>query len=167
VACKICDWTRRLDFDRYYQSVKPSMRVATSFCQANGLKVSHVTIKNHIPHMIGLGTFDGRELAVDTIGAIADEYNIKLDPSSVDTAIEFQQQLLSEAITIAGGRCLNSAKNNTLDLRQVQAYSLLFGMWSKVVSLEQRINPDAAMATIKGHLGDIKQIEASEAVIDV
>ena len=140
------------------------MRVATNFCHSSGLKVSHVTIKNHIPHMIGLGTFDKREVAVDIIGKIADEYNIKLDPSSVQTAIEFQQQLLSEVVTIAGGQCLNSVKNGSLDVRQIQSYALLFGMWSKVVSLEQRINPDAAMATIKAHLGDLKQIEA---VVDV
>jgi hypothetical protein len=164
VACKICDWKGRLDFDRYYQTVKPTMRSAADYCLDNGLKVSHVTVKNHIPHLIGLGRIDSRELAADTIAKIADEYHIKLDPSSVDTAIEYQQQLLSEVITIAGGKCLNSAKNGNLDLRQVQAYSLLFGMWSKVVSLEQRINPDAAMATIKAHLGDIKQ---TEAVIDV
>jgi hypothetical protein len=164
VACIICDWKGRFDFDRYYQTVKPSLRAAAEYCAEKGFKISYVTVKNHIPHLIGLGRIDSRELAADVIEKIAAEYKIELDPCAIETSISYQQQILSQAITIAGCQTLESLKAGGIDPKQVKAYTDLFGVWAKVISLEQRINPDAAMATIRGQLEDIKQIEA---VIDV
>jgi hypothetical protein len=108
---------------------------------------------------------DSRVLSAEVIEKIAAEYRIKVDASAIETAIEYQQQILCQAITIAGCQTLDSLKSSELDPKQVKAYTDLFGVWARVVSLEQRINPDAAMLTIRGQLEDVKQIEG--AIIDI
>jgi hypothetical protein len=165
VACKICDWGKRVDFDRYFRTARPSYRVAAQWCQDRGLDISYGVVNTHVPHLLGTAkSSDNRELAADVIDKIAAEYKIELDPCAIETSISYQQQILSQAITIAGCQTLESLKSGGIDPKQVKAYTDLFGVWAKVISLEQRINPDAAMATIRGQLEDIKQIEA---IIDV
>jgi hypothetical protein len=167
--CKICEWVGRLEFDSYYQTVRPSLRSAAQWARERGLGVTYATVRTHIPHLRGDKKADSREISSGTIEKLAAEHNITLDPCAVDTAIEYQQQILSQIVTLTGIRCLAEvkeaiAKNVPFPLKTAQAYSLLFGMFAKVTALEKIVDVDAAAATMQKYYGEAKVIEA---VVDV
>jgi hypothetical protein len=175
-TCKICDWKQRLEFDAYFNAVKPSFRVAAQWLLDRGLDITHPTVRAHIPHIDTklrsdeyVSNSKRQQIEQETIDKLTAEYGMTIDTSSVETTIETQQKILAEIVNVSGLKCLNeiklSAENNTpFPVETAKGYSLVFALFARVTALDKFVDINSAAAVLAKHYGDARVIEG---VVDV